>query len=1014
MNKFFKKVGISILTLSVTLPSVTFSPLSSTIVQAASSSARIHYLTLPSNTEAIVLECNGRFGMVDSGEDKDYPTGKDPRYPKRAGIVTNEGYETEVINYLRSLGVNQKNFEFYIGTHPHSDHIGTADEVIKEFHPKRVYIQEYKDSYISNKAALWDNLYVYDHMLQAASDTGATIIQNFVPGAPLYPEKVSVAGNIFWEDQENQDGIRPEHLKVILTNPVTQKKTEQTITPDSSGKWRYQFTQLQKYDDNKNDISYQVEMTAPDGYTISSENGWDFTCSHQVTTTNQTITVNWEDSNAPEDSRPTTLNVELQKQTAVDLWEPVQSLSLTPDAAGTWNYQLSQLPLASEDDTPIVYRLQVIDEITNYTFDCPEGEFSITASYIGEPAAQEETPSGIQDDFSNIDNTGVSDQMQTASIPATDQVSPDNQLDPTMIRTGEDTPSAQTGIFDTLAQTQNTISTPTFTLGGDMKIEIMNYGGDYKTNPKPDANYFCLGVKVTANGKTAFLAGDINNYEGAETRLAQQLGHVDILTLGHHGYYGSNTNNYVKSLTPKMMILAGNYKAVSTQTLSSGEISTLNTLIEMGNSGVPLYPTAWYSKKIPAIIINFNAQLSNNIPPNTSFIGGTDFYYSPLEHIYYKNGLPAPYNGRLSLNGYNCYFDNSVYASKNKWYKDSNGDYYYYGPNGTLVTGWINYNGTWYYANSSGIMQTGWLDLNGTWYYLNNSGAMVTGAQTIGGKAYYFTSNGAMVTSTWAEGKYYGPDGVWIPYYKNEHWRKNNTGWWYQRTDGSYPVNQWELIDGAWYYFNNAGYMVTGWLNLNGTWYYLDKNGVMLVGSHKINGTWYYFDGSGKMVTGWVNMNGTWYYYAPGNGGMYGQGWHWINGKCYYMYASGAMAANTWIGNDYVDGSGAWVPGYARASWIKSGNRWWYRHSDGSYTRSGWELINGTWYHFDGSGWMQTGWLNLNGTWYYLAPSGAMYGQGWHWINGKCYYMYASGAMAANTRIGGYYVDGSGAWIPGK
>ena len=75
-----------------------------------------------------------------------------------------------------------------------------------------------------------------------------------------------------------------------------------------------------------------------------------------------------------------------------------------------------------------------------------------------------------------------------------------------------------------------------------MTIEIMNYGGNYKTSPKPDANYFSLGVKVTANGKTAFLSGDINNYEGAETKLAQQLGHVDILTLGHHGYYGSNTN----------------------------------------------------------------------------------------------------------------------------------------------------------------------------------------------------------------------------------------------------------------------------------------------------------------------------------------------------------------------------------------------------------------------------------------------------------------------------------------
>ena len=169
------------------------------------------------------------------------------------------------------------------------------------------------------------------------------------------------------------------------------------------------------------------------------------------------------------------------------------------------------------------------------------------------------------------------------------------------------------------------------------------------------------------------------------------------------------------------------------------------------------------------------------------------------------------------------------------------------------------------------------------------------------------------------------------------------------------------------------------------------------------------------MLTEWVNLGGTWYYYTPGNGGMYGEGWHWINGKCYYMNSSGAMAANTWIGNDYVDSSGAWVPGYTRtASWMRSGDRWWYRHGDGSYTRSGWELINGTWYHFDAAGWMQTGWLLLGNTWYYLDSSGAMYGQGWHWINGKCYYMYASGAMAANTRSEGYYVDNSGAWIPGR
>ena len=32
----------------------------------AANTARIHYLTLPGSTEAILLECNGQFGMVDS------------------------------------------------------------------------------------------------------------------------------------------------------------------------------------------------------------------------------------------------------------------------------------------------------------------------------------------------------------------------------------------------------------------------------------------------------------------------------------------------------------------------------------------------------------------------------------------------------------------------------------------------------------------------------------------------------------------------------------------------------------------------------------------------------------------------------------------------------------------------------------------------------------------------------------------------------------------------------------
>ena len=145
-------------------------------------------------------------------------------------------------------------------------------------------------------------------------------------------------------------------------------------------------------------------------------------------------------------------------------------------------------------------------------------------------------------------------------------------------------------------------------------------------------------------------------------------------------------------------------------------------------------------------------------------------------------------------------------------------------------------------------------------------------------------------------------------------WNKNNTGWWWENADGSYPANAWK----------------------------------------QVGSTWYYFDGSGAMLTGWQQINGTWY----------------------YMYDSGAMASDTYIGSYYVDASGAWITDTSATAssfgWIKDNTGWWYRHEDGSYTRNGWEKIDKQWYYFNASGYMHTGWLKSGKYWYYLQPSGAM------------------------------------------
>ena len=59
----------------------------------------------------------------------------------------------------------------------------------------------------------------------------------------------------------------------------------------------------------------------------------------------------------------------------------------------------------------------------------------------------------------------------------------------------------------------------------------------------------------------------------------------------------------------------------------------------------------------------------------------------------------------------------------------------------------------------------------------------------------------------------------------------------------------------------------------------------MATGWQKVDEIWYYLTGSGAMATGWQKINGTWYYLNP----------------------NGSMAADTWIGEFYVNENGAWV-----------------------------------------------------------------------------------------------------------
>ena len=395
-------------------------------------------------------------------------------------------------------------------------------------------------------------------------------------------------------------------------------------------------------------------------------------------------------------------------------------------------------------------------------------------------------------------------------------------------------------------------------------------------------------------------------------------------------------------------------------------------------------------------------------------------------------------------------------AVKTGWVKES-GKWYFY-KDGVKATGWQEWDGKRYYLNSDGTMKANeWMiDANGSIYYFRSwGGAYKNCNAVINGRSYTFGADSKMQGSQWIVkgGNWYlAKDG------------KIATGWqewqgskYYLNSDGTMRSNEWRLddtgkirylcswggayknrsakINGRSYTFNNnADVTNTQWIAMDGTWK-LAKDGRIATGWQTWDKNLYYLNSDGSMKANEAFTDGgklyffrswggayknCWYtsggkkYYLHDNSAAYQNEWLKADGKWYYFQSDSTMATNTWIDNYYVDASGVWIPNKEKPTdkWITSGNRKWYRHADGSYTKNDWELINGKYYRFDNEGWMVTGWKKINDIWYYMdKTTGERYGEGWHWIDGSCYYMNAKGEMAVDTWIDGYYVDESGKWI---
>jgi choline binding protein E len=99
------------------------------------------------------------------------------------------------------------------------------------------------------------------------------------------------------------------------------------------------------------------------------------------------------------------------------------------------------------------------------------------------------------------------------------------------------------------------------TVLGDFNIEFFN-GKNRERKIKFGENVNSVGTLVTIGKSRAFLAGDINYKAGDEKRIADKIGNVDLLKVGHHGYLYSTSFYFVKKLMPKIAIFCNEMKGV--------------------------------------------------------------------------------------------------------------------------------------------------------------------------------------------------------------------------------------------------------------------------------------------------------------------------------------------------------------------------------------------------------------------------------------------------------------------
>ena len=190
---------------------------------------------------------------------------------------------------------------------------------------------------------------------------GYDIVNTYTPDNPPTPETVDISGTKTWNDEGNKDKTRPEKITIYLLANGKQVDAKEISEKDG---WKYSFTGLAKYDDNKQEIKYTVDESEVEKYT-KQVNGYDIvnTYTPDNPPTPETIDISgtktWNDANNKDGIRPKAIKVKL-------LANGKEKTSVITTEEQEWKYSFTKLPKYDDDGKEIKYTVDE-ENVRGYT-----------------------------------------------------------------------------------------------------------------------------------------------------------------------------------------------------------------------------------------------------------------------------------------------------------------------------------------------------------------------------------------------------------------------------------------------------------------------------------------------------------------------------------------------------------------------------------------------------------------------------------------------------------------------